>query len=165
MVEYESEINGECIFCKIAKKEIEPMSNGLFYESEKYLAWLSPFPCIKGFSIVIPKKHFGSDVLAMPEKDLTELVLEAKKVAKILEEKIEGVGRVGLIMEGTGIDHAHIKLFPMVGTECLKDGKWEQFQSGKNMFFEKYEGYLVSCDGPKADPREIKKLAKKLSGN
>jgi len=52
----------------------------------------------------------------MPAQDLQEFILVAKNVAKKLEDYFPDVGRVGLMMEGTGIDHAHIKLYPMHGT-------------------------------------------------
>ena len=62
-------------------------------------------------------------------------------------------------MEGTGIDHAHIKLVPMHGTENLKRGEWQQFLSGQEMYFQKYEGWISSAGGPKADPEKLKELA------
>jgi len=154
---------GRCIFCEIAKKKIPPRGNGLIFEDEKYMAWLSPFPNTTGFTIVIPKKHFGSDVLAMPDPDLKEFVLVAKKISNILVDYFKDVGRVGLIMEGTGIDHAHIKLFPMHGTEHMKKGEWKQYLSVKSDFFEKYEGYLMSNDGPEANVAQLQKLAEAIT--
>jgi diadenosine tetraphosphate (Ap4A) HIT family hydrolase len=153
----------DCIFCKIARGEIAPLGNAMIYEDEKFMAWLSPFPNTLGFSVVIPKKHFPSDVLKMSDNDLKEFVLVAKKVSEILENYFEDVGRVGLIMEGTGIDHAHIKLFPMHGTEYMKKGEWRQISSGKaDLFFENYAGYLASNDGPKANFDELARLAKEI---
>jgi len=75
------------------------------------------------------------------------------------------VGRVGLIMEGTGIDHAHIKLVPMHGTENLKRGEWQQFLSAKEVWFDKYEGWFSSGGGPMAEPEELRKLAEKISAS
>jgi diadenosine tetraphosphate (Ap4A) HIT family hydrolase len=138
------------------------MSGGKFWENEKYVAWLSPFPNTEGFTVIIPKKHYGSDVLQMPDSALKDFVLEAKKVARHLVDKLEDVGRVGLIMEGTGIDHAHIKLFPMHGTDYMKRGEWRQVPSGINTYFEKYIGYIASNDGPKAEEEKLKRLAEKL---
>jgi diadenosine tetraphosphate (Ap4A) HIT family hydrolase len=90
--------------------------------------------------------------------------LRQKKVAVVLEEGFGDVGRVGLMMEGTGIDHAHIKLVPMHGTEYLKKGEWKQTLSGKEFWFEKYEGWISSGGGPKADPVKLADLAKRLRG-
>ena len=91
-----------------------------------------------------------------------DFVLVAKKIAGILESAFDDVGRVGLIMEGTGINHAHIKLFPMHGTDYMKRGEWRQFESNTNKFFEKYEGYLSSNDSDRADDKKLKVLAEKL---
>ncbi|MDA3839988.1 MAG: HIT family protein [Patescibacteria group bacterium] len=166
MPDYKSKTEkGDCILCEIAKGNISPMGNGAIYEDEKYMAWLSPFPNTLGFTSIMPKKHFSSDVLGMPDNELAEFVLVAKKVAKILENYFEDVGRVGLIMEGTGIDHAHIKLFPMHGTGYIKKGEWRQHHSEVETYFEEYKGYISSNDSKQADLGELEKLAIKIRKN
>lgn len=163
MAKYDSATTeGKCIFCEITSGRITPKGNGTIWEDEKFIAWLSPFPSTEGNTVVVPKKHFPSDVLGMPDKDLEELVLAAKKVSQVLIKSFEDVGRVGLIMEGTGINHAHIKLIPMHGTQHLKRGEWKQHLSGKNEYHALYEGYLVSCDGPAADLVKLEALAKRI---
>src|SRR3989338_3148408 len=104
---------GKCVFCEIALGNKTPQGNGKYWESEKYIAWLSPFPNTEGFTVVIPKKHYTSDVLKMPDNELSDFIIEVKNISKLLLEYFPNVGRIGLIMEGTGIDHAHIKLIPM----------------------------------------------------
>jgi len=126
------------------------------------MAFLAIDPNTPGFSCVIPKKHYGSDVLKLPEDILQKIILVSKRVAKILENYYLDVGRVGVLMEGTGIDHAHIKLMPLHGTEYLKKGEWRQVLSGKEFWFEKYEGWICSGGGPKANIDELKKLASDL---
>lgn len=152
----------KCIFCEIAQGRMQPMSGGKFWENDRYIAWLSPFPNTEGFTVVIPKKHYGSDVLQMPDSALKDFIIEAKKIAAHLVERLDDVGRVGLIMEGTGIDHAHIKLVPFHGTGYMKRGEWKQVHSAVDTYFEKYEGWIASNDGPKADEAKIKSLADKL---
>lgn len=101
MADYKSSTDeGKCVFCEIIKGNIE--TPGIFWEDEEFMAFLSIFPNTEGFTVVVPKKHYGSDVLAMPDKDLRKFVLAAKKVAKILVSYFQDVGRVGLIMEGDG---------------------------------------------------------------
>ena len=95
----------------------------------------------------------------MPDDVLSRFVVTSKGVAQLLEKYFTDVGRVGLMMEGTGIDHAHIKLAPFHGTENLKDGGWQQYLSGKEFWFDKYEGWICSGGGPKADPEKLKILA------
>lgn len=163
MADYKSTTEeGKCIFCEIAQGKMQPLGGGKFFEDERYMAWLSPFPNTEGFAVVIPKKHYASDVLAMPDPELKEFVIISKKISNMLIKHFADVGRVGLIMEGTGIDHAHIKLVPMHGTEHMKKGEWRQYLGGNNSFFEQYPGWICSNDGPRANDEEIKKLAEEL---
>ena len=152
--------DGKCIFCEIVSGTIE--TPGVFWQSEEFMAFLSIDPNTEGFSCVIPRAHFSSDILKMPDDTLMRFIVAAKQVAQILERHFEDVGRVGLIMEGTGIDHAHIKLVPFHGTPELKAGVWKQYLSGKEFWFEKYEGWICSGGGPKADPEKLSELAKRL---
>jgi diadenosine tetraphosphate (Ap4A) HIT family hydrolase len=161
MTKYESKTEeGKCIFCEIVNGKME--TPGIFWEDDEFLAFLSIFPNMVGVTAVMPKEHFGSDVLKMPDDKLCRFILAAKKVANILLEHFDDVGRVGLVMEGTGIDHAHIKLYPMHGTENMKTGEWKQFPSGVDTFFEKYPGYICSNDSLRANDEEIKNLVAEL---
>ncbi len=161
MADYKSKTDkGECIFCKIISGEIK--TPGIFWEDNAFMAFLSTWPNTEGFTVVVPKEHYGSDVLGMPDEILQKFVLAAKTVSKKLINHFDDVGRVGLIMEGTGIDHAHIKLFPMHGTGHMKKGEWKQYHSNNDNFFETYEGYISSNDGPKGNEQKIRELAGKL---
>tara|TARA_B100001179_G_scaffold214755_1_gene184362 strand:+ start:65 stop:565 length:501 start_codon:yes stop_codon:yes gene_type:complete len=150
----------KCPFCEIVKGNLQ--TPGIFWEDDNFMAFLSIDPNTEGFSCVIPKEHCGSDIMKMPDDQLQKFIIAAKKVSKILENYFEDTGRVGVIMEGTGIDHAHIKLVPMHGTEHLKRGDWKQILSGKEFWFDKYEGWICSGGGPKAKQEDLKELAKKL---
>ena len=161
MTKYDSTTkDNKCIFCEIVAGNTK--TSGIFWEDKDFMAWLAIDPNTKGFTCVIPKQHFGRDVLKMPDDILQQFIVASKKVAIILENYFEDVGRVGLIMEGTGIDHAHIKLVPMHGTENLKQRNWKQILSGKEFWFDEYEGWISSGSGPMADPKELEKLAKEL---
>ena len=150
----------ECIFCKIVSDTT--FQSRVIWENDDYMAFLSIFPNTEWFTVVIPKKHYPSDVLALPDYILQEYILIAKKIAVILENFFQDVGRVGLIMEWTWINHAHIKLVPMHGTENLKTGEWRQFLSNESRFFEQYDGHISSHDGPRADDIILDALAVKI---
>jgi diadenosine tetraphosphate (Ap4A) HIT family hydrolase len=150
---------GACIFCKIVAGEIRA---NIIWESDEFMAFLSIDPNTEGFSCVIPKEHHDSDVLKMPDDILQRYIVAAKSVAALLEKHFDDVGRVGLLIEGTGINHAHIKLAPLHGTENLKRGEWQQFLSGKQFWFPKYEGWISSGSGPMADPEVLKKLGEAI---
>jgi diadenosine tetraphosphate (Ap4A) HIT family hydrolase len=149
----------DCIFCKVVKGE-SPCHK--IWEDEKHLAFLSIFPNTEGFSVVIPKQHHPSYAFDVPDQVLTELTLASKKVAKLLDEKLEDVGRTGMIFEGFGVDHLHSKLFPMHGTGNM--GEWEQRKSDVKKYFEQYEGYISSHDYERADDEILKALASKIRG-
>ncbi|MEI7689053.1 MAG: HIT family protein [Candidatus Nomurabacteria bacterium] len=160
MAHYESKTkDNKCIFCEIVKGNIPSYT---FWEDKNYLAFLSIDPNTPGFSCVIPKKHFGSDIMKMPDNDLSKLIIASKKVAAVLENYYKDVGRVGVVMEGMGIDHAHVKLVPMHGTAKLKKGVWDQALNKKDFWFDKYEGYISSAGGPMADFKKLKILSEKI---
>ena len=146
----------DCIFCKIVKGE-SPCHK--IWEDEKYLAFLSIYPNTEGFSVVITKEHFSSYAFDLPDEVLKNLVMAAKKVAKLIDSKLDDVGRTGMILEGFGIDHVHIKLFPMHGT---KMSEWKPVESNVDKYFEKYEGYISSHDYKRADDKKLAELAKKI---
>lgn len=153
-------MQNSCIFCEIVAGRIK--TPGVFWEDEEFMAFLSIDPNTEGFSCVIPKEHYGSDVLKMPDEVLSRFVLAAKRVAAILENYFTDVGRVGLVMEGTGINHAHIKLVPMHQTEDLKNGQWRQYLSGQEFWFDRYDGWISSSAGPMASEDDLKELAENI---
>ena len=152
--------DNKCPFCEIVAGRL--YTPGVFWEDSHFMAFLSIDPNTEGFSCVIPKDHHGSDIMKMDSDILQEFIIAAKKVSKILEDTFDDVGRIGLIMEGTGIDHAHIKLVPMHGTPELKQGGWKQYLSDKEFHFEKYEGWISSASGPRAKQEDLEKLRDKL---
>lgn len=147
-----------CIFCNIVRGEAPAH---MIWEDEKHLAFLSIFPNTEGFSVVITKEHYPSYAFDLPENVFKELVLAAKKVAKLLDSKLEDVGRTGMIFEGFGVDHVHAKLFPMHGT---KSKEWRPLKSNVDTYFEKYEGYISSHDYKRADDAKLSALAKNIKG-
>ncbi len=147
-----------CIFCKIMRGEA-PCHK--IWEDDKHLAFLSIFPNTEGFSVVITKKHYPSYAFDISDKVLKDLVIASKKVGKLIDSKLDDVGRTGMILEGFGVDHLHAKLFPMHGTKMRE---WKSIKSDINKYFEKYEGYISSHDYKRADDAKLAELAKKIKG-
>lgn len=147
----------ECIFCKIVNGE---SPSHKIWEDEKHLAFLSIFPNTEGASVVIPKKHYESYAFNLEDSVLSDLILATKKVAKLLDSKLEDVGRTAMVFEGYGVDHIHAKLFPMHGTADLKE--WKAIESNVSKYFDKYEGYISSHDHDRADDKKLAKLADKI---
>lgn len=148
----------DCIFCKIVSGEAPSYK---IWEDEKHLAFLSIFPNTKGFSVVIPKEHYSSYIFDQSDSAVTDLMLATGKVAKLLDAKLDDVGRTGVMFEGFGVDHLHAKLFPMHGTNSAE---WQQRKSNVDKYFEVYEGYISSHDYKRADDTELEALAKAIRG-
>ncbi len=147
----------DCIFCKIVNRETPSHK---IWEDENHIAFLSIFPNTKGFTVVIPKKHYPSYAFDLDNDVLADLMFAVKKVAKLLDRKLEGVGRTGMMFEGFGVDHIHAKLFPMHGTANMEE--WQQLKSNVDKYFEKYEGYISSHDYKRANDEELADLARKI---
>ena len=144
----------DCIFCDIVEGRAKAH---VIWEDEKHLAFLSIFPNTPGFSVVIPKKHYPSYVFDLDDSVISDLTLASKKVAKLLDKKLDKVGRTGMIFEGFGVNHLHSKLFPMHGTAHLK--QWEKISSSTDKYFHQYEGYISSHDCNRGCDDELAALA------
>ena len=143
-----------CIFCKIISGEIPSVK---IWEDENHIAILDINPNTKGVTLVITKEHFNSDATDMPDEAYKELMIAVKKVVKILERKLN-VKRVAIVMEGLGINHVHIKLYPIHGL----DEKFEESWGKEKVYFEKYEGYITTQLGPEKSIKELNKIAEKI---
>ncbi len=83
-------------------------------------------------------------------------MIAVKKVARLLDQKLEDVGRTGAVLEGFGIDHVHAKLYPLHGT---KMDRWHPIRSAVDKYFETYEGYISSHNGRRSEDEELARLA------
>ena len=100
----------DSIFTKIIRGEIPSHK---VYEDDKTFAFLDISPYTYGHTLVVPKEE--TDHLW----DLNdELYLHVMKVAKKIAERQREVlkpKRVGIIVEGFAVPHAHVHVFPMEG--------------------------------------------------
>ena len=97
-----------CIFCKIVKGEIPAIK---IWEGENSLAFLDINPMVPGHTLLIPKKH--TDYLFdIGDDEYCGLMQDAKTVAKILKQKM-GTKRIGVVVEGFLVPHAHVHLLPI----------------------------------------------------
>lgn len=148
----------DCVFCKIAKHEI---SAPVVWEDEKHIAFLTIYPNTEGFTVVAAKEHKPSYAFDNDDETLAGIVIATKKVAKILGETFDDVARCGMFFEGYGVDHLHSKLFPMHGTANMESWKPMDMEI-KNMVFDKYPGFLISTNGPRADDEVLNRLAERI---
>ncbi len=104
----------ECVFCKIAKKQLPAK---IVYENENFIAFLDINPVSKGHTLVIPKKHV-TDFAGLVEEDkefVYNYLLAVEETRKVLEKKYKPYGiRIGI---NTGslieVHHLHTHLVPV----------------------------------------------------
>lgn len=95
------------IFTKIINGEIPCHKVA---ESDHFLAFLDIRPTAKGHTLVVPKKEIDQ-IFDLDDETLSGLMLFAKRVSKALVAAIV-CKRVGLLVIGTEVPHAHIHLIP-----------------------------------------------------
>ena len=145
-----------CIFCKIVGGALPAYK---VWEDRGYMAILDRYPNIKGQTLVIPKAHADSDVFKIPAHDYARFMGATRKVAKFLELGL-GVNRVHLVLEGTGVNHLHAKLYPAIGY-----GKgFVQTIAKDKAKFDNYPGYVTTLMGPMAKDGELHALQEQLTG-
>lgn len=102
----------DCLFCKIAKKEIPAE---IVYEDEKTLAILDINPRSPGHTMVFPKYH-SETILDLPEKEVGPLFLAVKKVTELINKTLKPEGfTIGINhgkISGQVIDHLHVHIIP-----------------------------------------------------
>ena len=96
------------IFTKIVNGEIPSYK---IAEDENYYAFLDIFPLAKGHTLVIPKKEVDY-LFDLDDETLKGLTAFSKRVAKAIDKTIE-CKRVGVVVLGLEVPHAHIHLIPL----------------------------------------------------
>ena len=147
----------DCIFCKIVNGEFDSVK---IWEDDEFIAILDVMPNTKGMTLILTKEHYNSYAFDMPEDVYLRFISASKKVAKILEKGLN-VKRVAMVMEGMGINHAHIKLYPLYGL----DAKFKEMWSHEKIFFDKYQGYISTQTGDKVEISELRKVAEEIKKN
>lgn len=122
------------IFTKIINGEIPAHK---IMEDDKFLAFLDVRPIVKGHTLIIPKTEVDY-IFDMEDKTLGEMMAFAKKVAKVLKKNI-ACKKIGVMVAGLEVPHAHIHLVPI---NSISD--------------------LNFANARAADPKELTALAEKL---
>ncbi len=101
-----------CIFCKIASKEIDSFT---IYENDDFLAFLDVAPKSEGHTVVIPKKHFNT-IDELDNNNLEKIGPAIKYVVDLLKKSINPDGfTIGINhgkVAGQAVNHLHIHIIP-----------------------------------------------------
>ena len=100
----------DCIFCKIASKEIPAK---ILVETESCIGFLDAFPLAKGHALVIPKRHYEK-LQDLPINVNTEVF----STVHSLISKVDSLTGATLVavhngkQSGQEIPHVHVHLIP-----------------------------------------------------
>ena len=100
----------DCLFCKIANKEIEAK---ILYEDEYLMVILDAYPDTDGHTLVIPKKHY-EDIYSIDPEVFLKIFTTGKEKAQTLMNKLDKSSLTFLINYGNAqaIKHFHLHLLP-----------------------------------------------------
>ncbi len=118
-----------CIFCRIVAGEAE---SSKVYEDDRILAFMDIQPVRPGQVLVIPKEHIDhfSDIpddLALGIYSLTHKLSRAMRNALAPQ-------RVGLVVHGYGVSHAHMVIVPQHDENDITSGRMAEIKDGKVIF-------------------------------
>jgi histidine triad (HIT) family protein len=98
----------DCIFCMIKDGKIPSEK---VWEDENFFAFLDINPVNPGHTLIIPKKH-EDYIFELDGAEYAALFNAAKTVAGPLK-KATGAKRIGMLIEGFLVHHAHLHLIPI----------------------------------------------------
>ncbi len=125
------------IFTKIVNGEI-PCHK--IWEDDRFFAFLDIRPIQPGMTLVVPKQEIDN-AFDLPEADYAAFLLAAKRLVPAIQKAV-GSARVGLVIEGLEVPHAHIKLIPINKAHDL-----------------------ASENAKEATAEELKEMAERIRGN
>ena len=142
---FDGGVSNQNIFARIVRGELPQWR---IWEDELYVAFLTPFGNTPGFTVLVPRKHLGSDIFAFEDEDFAGIVQAAHKVAQYLKKAL-CVERCGMFFEGYEIDYTHVKLIP-VHDHVTPQGQHFSPIALSAPFQTIYNGYLTTQYGPLA---------------
>ena len=106
-------IMDDCVFCKIANKEIP---SHIVYEDEHLMAFLDLTQVTKGHTLLIPKKHIP-DIFAYDDEDAQEIFKVLPRLARALDKAFPDMKGLNILNNNReaayqSVFHTHIHLIP-----------------------------------------------------
>lgn len=97
-----------CVFCLIINKTIPAQK---VWENDTFFIIHDIKPLNPDHILIIPREHVDH-VYDLSDALYIDLFLTARKAARILKQ-VTNAPRIGLVVEGFGVPHAHIHLIPI----------------------------------------------------
>jgi histidine triad (HIT) family protein len=101
----------DCIFCKIARKEIP---SEIVYEDENFIAFLDIHPRSKGMTLIVPKKHIKT--FEEDENLSKEMFYIAVKIAEGIKKALSPIA-ISIAYMPSQIEHLNLRIYPYFENE------------------------------------------------
>ncbi len=118
--------DANCIFCKIAKKEIP---SDLIYEDKNFIVFLDIQPVSHGHLLIIPKEH----IVWMYEctDNIISKIFKLTKKLMIAMKKSMQCDYVQVWVSGEEVPHFHIHLLPRYSNDGLPNPARKTYVDGQ----------------------------------
>ena len=121
-----------CIFCQIVAGT-SPAS--IVYQDERIMAFMAIRPTTPGECLVIPKTHVDH-FTDLDDETAQRIMLVGQRIGRRLMSVFKPL-RVGMLVHGFGVPHAHLILVPQQGPHHLTSDRFASIQNGQIVFSER----------------------------
>jgi histidine triad (HIT) family protein len=118
-----------CIFCDIIARRA-PAS--IVHEDDQVIAFMDNRPVRPGTCLVIPKKHIDH-MIDVDDDTLSQMMLAAKRIGKSMMTAFKPL-RVGMVVHGFGVAHAHLIVIPQHRTDDITSARFAVIEEGELAF-------------------------------
>ncbi len=118
-----------CVFCEIVARE-EPAS--FVYEDDVVAAFMTLQPTAPGECLVIPKVHIDH-FTDLPDNVAQRIMLVAQHLGRRMRDAFS-LERVGFLVHGYGVAHAHLIIVPQQGPYHLTSDRLARIVDGQIVF-------------------------------
>ncbi|MGH7694971.1 MAG: HIT family protein [Gemmatimonadaceae bacterium] len=118
-----------CVFCEIVAGT-SPAS--IVYRDDVVLAFMTTRPTAPGECLVIPKAHVDhfTDV---DDDTAQQIMVVAQRIGRRLRTAFKPL-RVGMVVHGFGVPHAHLLLVPQHGIHHITSDRYVSVEKGQLVF-------------------------------
>ena len=118
-----------CVFCEIVAGRA-PAS--VIHEDDVLVAFMGIQPTAPGECLVIPKAHVDhfTDV---PDEVAQRIIVAAQRIGRAMRA-VFAPQRVGYLVHGYGVAHAHLILVPQHGPHHLTSDRFARIEDGRVVF-------------------------------
>jgi histidine triad (HIT) family protein len=112
----------DCIFCQIARGELEAE---IVFEDDVSLAFLDNRPLFPGHSLLIPREHYEA-IWDLPDELVEPLFLNARRLASAVRKAMDAQGAfvANNNVVSQSVPHFHIHIAPRNRKDGLRGFFW-----------------------------------------